>query len=295
MSRRVVVTAIGCMAPAAPGTQALARSLFETSGQSVGGRKMTEELAAAAKDRLPPLIKRRMSRLSTMVTLAIDEALRQTAVDLDAYRDEIGLVLGTGYGELDTTSHIFLAGVDQNMSPTLFHNSVHNAPLGYAGIITGIRGISLTVSDGHISGENALVIGAEIIQTGVGNILVVGGADERFEFPLFQDPGQGKDPGEGAGFLVIEEEEHAGKRGVKNLGTLYRWSTRAFPGDPEDIEERIGIVVEAMEDALADAPFKAPPLVFAHLPPGARETDIVMRALERTFPRGVAVWSSSHF
>jgi 3-oxoacyl-(acyl-carrier-protein) synthase len=291
MKRRVVVTGRGCMAPSAAGTEALARALFDGGGEPGPRARRTEELGEESKKKLPTLVRRRMSRLAAMASLSIDEALRGAAVDVERAREEIGLVFGTGYGELDTTSRIFLAGLDENMSPTLFHNSVHNAPLGYAGIITGIRGPSVTVSDGHVSGESAVIRGVQLVQDGTCDLLAAGGGDERYEFPLFSDPGQGGDPGEGCGFIVAEDAGHASERGAAAICAVGGRSMRAFPGDPADVDSRVDCVCSSIAEALGGG--ARVPAVFAHLPRGSVVSDVILKALEKIFGGRAPLWSSS--
>ena len=67
------------------------------------------------------------------------------------------MFLVSGFSEIDTTnkiiSNIEIEG-DRIVSPTLFHNSVHNTPLGYVTIIDKIHNYCLTISDGLSTGES---------------------------------------------------------------------------------------------------------------------------------------------
>jgi 3-oxoacyl-(acyl-carrier-protein) synthase len=289
MNTRIVVTGTGCVFPSAVGIGALELALF---GAGAGTRRV-EDLGDESKRRLPPLVRRRMSRLASMVCLACGESLGAAGIRLEEEKDRIGLVFGTGYGELDTTSRIFLAGLEDHMSPTLFHNSVHNAPMGYAGIITGIRGPSLTVSDGHVSGESAFIRAAELVVGGVASIVAAGAGDERYEFPLFQDPGQRSDPGEGSGFAVMESPESA----ARAISEMRGWSTGAFDGDPESVGARVDCACAAFEEALSGAGGAARSglALFAHLWGDGTDDEVLRAAASRALGGEVTTWSSRDF
>jgi 3-oxoacyl-(acyl-carrier-protein) synthase len=292
--RKAAITGRGCMLPVAVGAQSLADALWSSDGGEALSSRKVESLAAEGKKRLPALVRRRMSRLSAMVSLACREALESARLDVEEGRDSIGFVFGTGYGELDTTSRMFQAGLDRNMSPTLFHNSVHNAPMGYAGIITGIRGASLTVSDGHVSGESAVIQAAGLLSAGAASILTAGAGDERYEFPLFQDPGQKSDPGEGSGFVVLETGENAEARGAAPLAWLRGWSLCGAWGDPADRDHRVVRTCACLEEALSGAPGAGPANlgVYAHILEDDRDSDILMESLRRTLGGMPTLWSS---
>ena len=293
MKQDVVITGRGCILPAAIGAEALGGVLFGSTALPEGSAsRKVETLAQESKKRLPVLIRRRMSRLSVMVALSCGEAFPSAGIDMEAGREDIGFAFGTGYGELNTTSRIFLAGIGEHMSPTNFHNSVHNVPLGYAGIITGFKGPSLTFSDGHVSGESAIIRAAMMIRGGIIDVLAAGGGDERYDFPLFDDPGQGGDPGEGSGFLVVESSRSAEGRKHSPVCAMSGWSMRSFGGDPGDVASRVDCVSTSISEALEATGSDAEHAVFTHLWGESREDDIIMESLHKVFGRSVPLWSS---
>lgn len=101
----------------------------------------TEAYAPAAMSRpagtgLPATERRR----ATVVTrLAVDVA---SAALGGAELREVAAVFASSGGEVDVIHGIFdqLAGTDRRLSPTAFHNSVHNAASGYWSIGTGCQG-----------------------------------------------------------------------------------------------------------------------------------------------------------
>lgn len=90
-------------------------------------------------------LKKRMSQLS----LGIYNVLNSSFADLSLKDGEIYLF--TGFGEIETTNKIIKSlTIDKHkvVSPTFFHNSVHNTPLGYYTIINKIHNYCTTISDG---------------------------------------------------------------------------------------------------------------------------------------------------
>ena len=86
-----------------------------------------EALPAAERRRVGPVVK-----------LPISVGL-QALAQAGAARDAVPTVFTSSVGDGDVISEIcsMLASSDRLISPTRFHNSVHNAPSGYWGIATG--------------------------------------------------------------------------------------------------------------------------------------------------------------
>jgi hypothetical protein len=76
-----------------------------------------------------------------------------------------------------------LASADRQLSPTRFHNSVHNAPAGYWSIATGARAPSSALCAYDASfGAGMLEALAEVATLGAPALLVA--YDDRYPFPL---------------------------------------------------------------------------------------------------------------
>ncbi len=83
-----------------------------------------------------PAAERRRVGLAVKLSISVGlQALEQAA----AARDAVPTVFTSSVGDGDVINEIcsMLAGSDRLISPTRFHNSVHNAPSGYWGIATG--------------------------------------------------------------------------------------------------------------------------------------------------------------
>jgi hypothetical protein len=88
-------------------------------------------------DILPAIERRRSSEAARLAVAVAQEALRGTAVPAG----DIATVFASSDGDGDITHKICesLAGPTRDVSPTMFHNSVYNAPAGYWSIATGSR------------------------------------------------------------------------------------------------------------------------------------------------------------
>jgi len=125
---KLFVESIAILAPGLPGWAA-ARAVL-------AGEKTYAfaPLAPPVADLLPAVERR---RTGTMVKLALavgHEALAGAARPVDSVATVF--VSSGGDGDLINDICITLAGSDRQVSPTRFHNSVHNAPAGYWGIAT---------------------------------------------------------------------------------------------------------------------------------------------------------------
>ena len=88
-------------------------------------------------EKLPPAERRRVS-LSTRLSMAVGfEAARNAGAD----PAQLATVFSSTEGDCDNCHAILetLASAERSVSPTRFHNSVHNAPSGYWSIATACR------------------------------------------------------------------------------------------------------------------------------------------------------------
>lgn len=131
MSLEARIEGVGIVGPGLPSWDA-ARDIF--AGKAPYASQATK---VPAPESLPPVERR---RAGTTVRLALALGLAAAA---DAGRSPSGLaaVFASSTGDGDNLHAICetLASSDPLISPTRFHNSVHNAPSGYWGIATGAR------------------------------------------------------------------------------------------------------------------------------------------------------------
>ncbi|HYE37031.1 beta-ketoacyl synthase chain length factor [Methylocaldum sp.] len=134
---RVFIDGIGIIGPGLPS--------WNESHEILAGRQPYAggELPRLNANRLPAAERRR----STAVTrLAIDVA--EQALPPDVSAGDVATVFTSSGGEVEIIHRIFeeLATAERLISPTQFHNSVHNAASGYWSIATGSRQASTSLS-----------------------------------------------------------------------------------------------------------------------------------------------------
>jgi hypothetical protein len=96
-----------------------------------------EPLPRLNPDILPANERRRSSEVVRLALTVAQEAMRASGLPLDA----VATVFASSDGDGETLHHICeaLAAPGCEVSPTRFHNSVHNAPAGYWSIATGCK------------------------------------------------------------------------------------------------------------------------------------------------------------
>jgi len=133
----VHVEGIGLLAPGLVGWRA-ARSVLRGAARYVPG-----EMPRPGAELLPPAERRRcgdIARLALHVGAEALEASGARAADLPTV-----FASSSGNGEVLHQTCETLAGPVRDVSPTRFHNSVHNAPAGYWSIATGSREASTSL------------------------------------------------------------------------------------------------------------------------------------------------------
>ena len=174
------------------------------------------------------------------------EALRNAGIDQDYLNThEVGLLYGN-----DSSADPAVRAVDtmrEKHDTTLcgsgaIFQSMNSTVTMNLGCIFKLRGINMTVSAACASGAHAIGLGALLIQTGLQDMVVCGGAQEVNPFSIgsfdgisafsiredapekasrpFDRDRDGLVPGGGAATVIIEEYEHAVKRGAPILAEV---------------------------------------------------------------------------
>lgn len=157
--------------------------------------------------KIPSRVRRRMSFLTKMIVSTACKCLENKEYDSET----MGIVVASGWGELKTTENLLLSVIEDDVcvSPTKFHNSVHNTAAGYLGIILGAKGPTLTVSQETHSFETALEVASLLIASKQTSMVLVGGADTYFRFSVLERDKE-KYPkvfGCGATFFLLQSYE----------------------------------------------------------------------------------------
>ncbi|MDP9128137.1 MAG: beta-ketoacyl-ACP synthase II [Pseudomonadota bacterium] len=180
---------------------------------------------------------------------AADEAIKDSGYipATDEARERIGVLAGSGIGglnEIYETSIALHEKGPRRISPFFIPRSLINLASGQISIIHGFRGPNHAVVTACATGAHALGDAARLIQLGDADVMVAGGTEaaicrvgiggfcamramstsfnatpEKASRPYDKDR-DGFVMGEGAGMVVLEEYEHAKKRGAKVYAEL---------------------------------------------------------------------------
>ncbi|MCX5592174.1 beta-ketoacyl-ACP synthase II [Alcaligenes endophyticus] len=158
--------------------------------------------------------------------------------------DRIGVIVGSGIGGLpriEDTQKDYLERGARRISPFFVPGSLINLISGHLSINLGLKGPSYAVVSACTTGLHSIGDAARLIEYGDADVMIAGGAESTVS-PLGiggfaamralstrnDDPTTASRPwdterdgfvlGEGAGVLVLEEYEHAKKRGARIYG-----------------------------------------------------------------------------
>lgn len=187
---------------------------------------------------------RKMDRFIHFAVAAADQAIADSGyvATTDEQRYRTGIMMGSGIGGLPAIEKTVITMKEKGIkkiSPFFIPQSLINLASGQISIRHGFMGPNHAVVTACASGSHAIGDSARMIQYGDVDVMVAGGAESaicesgiggfaalRALSTNFNDnPTQGSRPwdkrrdgfvmGEGAGVVVLEELEHAKKRGAK--------------------------------------------------------------------------------
>jgi hypothetical protein len=138
---RVQVEGVGVWTPQATNADALRRVL--------AGEALPDPMPRPAAATLSPNERRRAPESVLVAMEVASQALTLSARSAES----VACVFASAYGDQATTDYMcqVLAQAPSQLSPTRFHNSVHNASAGYWTIATGCRAPSSAVCAGRAS------------------------------------------------------------------------------------------------------------------------------------------------
>jgi len=251
--RRVVITGLGVVTPIGNDATTFWRNLL--AGQC-GIDKITLFDASAYDTQIAGEVKsfdpapafpspkeiRRTDRYSQFGVFAGHHALLDSGLDLDREnRDEIGVIIGSGIGGLETTTlqhKTLLERGPGRMSPFTIPMLIGNMASGLFSMYKNLRGPNFATCSACATATHALGEAWRTIKMGDAQVMFAGGAEatiipigiggfcamkamstrnaepKRSSRP-FDKERDGFVMGEGAGVLVLEELEHAKARGAK--------------------------------------------------------------------------------
>lgn len=251
MKKRVVVTGMGVLTSLGNDLEIFWKNIQEgKNGISLIERFDTKDsptkIAAEIKNFEPGLYldkkeARRMDRYNQFAMVATKFAIEQSGIDLstlDPFR--FGVVVGSGIGGIETLEiqqEVLLTKGSGRVSPFFIPMMIPNMASGRIAMQYGARGHNECVVTACATSTNAIGDAFKVIERGDADIMITGGSEAAItplSFAGFsnmkamstnEDPESASRPfdadrdgfvmGEGAGILILEEYEHAKKRGAK--------------------------------------------------------------------------------
>src|SRR5688572_17727222 len=251
--RRVVVTGLGAVTPLGNNVETMWNALlkgecgidritsFDTTGYDT-------QIAAEVKSFDPapafpsPKEVRRSDRFAQFGVYAGHQALLDSGLDLEKVnRDEVGVFIGSGIGGLTTTAEqhkILLDRGPNRVSPFMIPMLILNMASGMFSMFYKLRGPNVATCSACSTSTHAIGEAWRTIKMGAADVMFAGGAEATI-VPLGisgfcamkamstrnDEPKKASRPfdigrdgfvmGEGAGVVVLEELEHAKKRGAR--------------------------------------------------------------------------------
>ncbi len=276
---------------------------YDATGENVVvAGEVEPALAAGLGERLPHLIRGRTARFVHFACAAASEALAHAGHPQREEPEQFGVVAGVGLG-VPHPSEGYQVG------PTTVIKVLPNAAPAWISILNGLRGPSLACSTACASGAHAIGVAFDQIRLGRARGMLAGGVDtvitrdvmRAYAWMRALNTAKNEEPrtmsrpfdatrrgfvlGEGAGFLMLEDLEHARARGAQVLVEMCGWgassdacSMIAAAPDGEGLSR-------AIERALDDAsvPRELIDYVSAHGTSTPMNDRVETRALRRAF------------
>ena len=292
MARRVVVTGLGCVTALGceiselwdnicAGKSGVGRiTRFDCSNFKVTFAGEIPQFDASSTLGLLDKDVKRLDRFVQFAMVAADKAIRQAGVDFsvgDPYR--YGVLVGSGIGglsEIETQHSMLFDRGPTRFSPFMIPKLMVNAASGNISVHWKLRGPNSAVATACASATNAIGDAFKLIQNDMADVMVTGGSEAAITpmglsgFARMQalstrndQPQAASRPwdrdrdgfvmAEGSGVVVLEEFEHARRRGAKILAEVLGYGmtadgTHMTAPDPEGRG-----AARAMSAALRDA------------------------------------------
>lgn len=290
--RRVVVTGMGAITPLGNNVNDFWNGI---KNENVGIDKITKfdtenfrvKLAAEVKNYstdecMDFKSAKRMALFCQYAVSAAIEALKDADINMkkeDAYR--VGVSVGSGVGSLQSvekeTYTLFNRGQGR-INPLFVPMMITNMAAGNISIQTGAKGKSINVVTACATGTNSIGEAYRTIQYGDADVMIAGGTEAavtqigiggfmalkalstsdnplRASIPFDRDRG-GFVMGEGAGIVILEELEHAKRRGAKILAEVAGYGNSSDAYHITSPAEDGSGAARAMENAVNDAGIK---------------------------------------
>ncbi|WP_099467558.1 beta-ketoacyl-ACP synthase II [Konateibacter massiliensis] len=296
--RRVVITGMGAITPIGLNVEKFWSSVREGK---TGFGEITKFDTTDYKTKLAAEVKgfegknymdvkaaKRMELFCQYAVAATKEALEDSALDLekeDAYR--VGVSVGSGIGSLQALEREHAKLLEKGpgrINPLLVPLMISNMAAGNVSIQFGLKGKSINVVTACATGTNSIGEAYRSIQCNEADVMVAGGTEgsvtpigvggfaaltalsdstdpARCSIP-FDKERSGFVMGEGAGIVVLEELEHAKKRGAKIYGEIVGYGTTSDAYHITSPAEDGSGAARAMTNAVEEAGLKKEDIIY---------------------------------
>src|ERR1700739_2364190 len=264
LTRRVVVTGLGLICGVGNTTNDVWKALL--AGKS-GVARITGfdasafacQIAAEVKnfDPLNYVEKKEMKKMGRFIHLAIaaaDEAMKMSELKITPENDErVGVHIGSGIGGFDIIERehsALIEGGPRKISPFFIPAAIINLAAGQVSMRYGAKGPNEATATACTTSAHSVGDSFRIIQHGDADVMIAGGAEAAITpmgvggFAAMRalstrndEPARASRPwdkdrdgfviGEGAGILIMEELEHARKRGAPILAEIVGYGMSA--------------------------------------------------------------------
>lgn len=289
MSRRVVITGMGAITPIGntvdefwsnvkKGTVGIG-PITQIDTADYKAKLAAEVKGFEPKEFMDPKSARRMERFAQFAVAAAKQALADSGIDMeqeDPYM--VGTCVGCGIGSLQCMQREYKKLLDKGpnrVGPLMIPSLISNMAAGNIAIQFGLKGKNINIVTACATGNHNIGEGFRSVQYGEADVMVAGGAEAAITelgvagftnmtaLSLSTDPQKASIPfdvdrsgfvmGEGAGIVILEELEHAKKRGAKIYAEVigYGATNDAFH-ITSPAEDGSG-AAKAMEFAIRDA------------------------------------------
>ncbi len=290
MKRRVVITGLGAVTSLSCQVEDLwKRILAGESGVRLVKLHDTSQFRVKiggeitdfdTGDYVPPKEAKRLDRFSQFAMVAGIDAVRHSGIDFDKEdRFRAGVILGTGIGglwEIETQHTKLITKGPDRVSAFTIPKLMLNAAGGQLSIEYKLRGPNATVATACASATNAIGEAFKMIQHGDADVFITGGTEAALTpmgLSAFanmkalstrnDEPTKASRPfdanrdgfvlSEGAGLMVIEELEHAKRRGAHILAEIVGYGVSSDGGHITQPDETGEGAARAMQNCLRDA------------------------------------------
>jgi nodulation protein E len=286
MDRKVVVTGLGVVSPIGADVESYWDGL--SSGKcgivkrEYSADDLTLTVASAPvegiEERLDALGRdtARADRVSKLAVAAADEALAHAGLEIDdALSPRAACIIGTGIGGQATFDQCYVGMLRKGRRPHPLSilKIIPNAPASHISIRHGLRGPAFAISSACASGTHSIGVCTDLIRSGVADVGLAGASEAILTYGAleawramhiladetcrpFSKNRNGLVIGEGAGILVLEEEERAKKRGATILARIAGFGMNADGNDMinPSVEGAAGAMRLALDGVNIDNP-----------------------------------------